>query len=72
LGAGFESNLRQGLLLVDSNLIAFVSRPWTAAILGICLALLVYGVVSTVRVGRKVRARSAGVSSREPQPQEHS
>jgi putative tricarboxylic transport membrane protein len=72
LGAGFESNLRQGLLLVDSNLIAFVSRPWTAAILALCLALLVYGVISTVRLGRKTRATSAGATAGEPQPQEHS
>ena len=33
LGSGFEMNLRQGILLMDSDPIKFVSRPWTAAIL---------------------------------------
>jgi len=75
LGAGFESNLRQGLLLVNSDLVAFVSRPWTAAILSVCVLLLVYGVVSNISVARKVRARSELPATAEGEirdPQEHS
>lgn len=61
LGAGFESNLRQGLLLMDSDVIAFVSRPWTATILSLCLVLLVYGTVSTIRLNRAAKKRSIDV-----------
>jgi putative tricarboxylic transport membrane protein len=56
LGAGFEANLRQGLLLVDSNLIAFVTRPWTAAILALAATLIAYGVYGTIRSNRSARA----------------
>ncbi|MPZ14677.1 MAG: hypothetical protein GEU73_09690 [Chloroflexi bacterium] len=62
LGEGFESNLRQGLLLMDSSLIAFVTRPWTAAILTVAFALLLYGTISTVRITRRTRR------AREEQP----
>jgi putative tricarboxylic transport membrane protein len=62
LGAGFESNLRQGLLLMDSDVVAFVSRPWTATILLVALALLVYGMYGTVKTTRKQRAAMAAMA----------
>ena len=58
LGKGFESNLRQGILLMDSDPIKFLSRPWTAAILAVALLLLAYGAVSTMRLARQGRRRT--------------
>ena len=55
LGAGFESNLRQGILLMDSSLVRFVTRPWTAIILTVAFGLLVYGTVGTVKITRRER-----------------
>ncbi|MPZ59815.1 MAG: hypothetical protein GEU93_00690 [Propionibacteriales bacterium] len=55
LAGGFESNLRQGLLLEDSSLIGFATRPWTAVILSAALALIVYGTMATVRLVRRER-----------------
>jgi putative tricarboxylic transport membrane protein len=63
LGAGFESNLRQGLLLMDSDLWAFVSRPWTATFLAVSLLLLVYGSYTTVKNLRQERAAAASRSN---------
>jgi putative tricarboxylic transport membrane protein len=57
LGAGFETNLRQGILLMDSDPVKFLSRPWTAAILSVALLLLVYGTISTIRLMRQDRQR---------------
>jgi putative tricarboxylic transport membrane protein len=57
LGAGFETNLRQGILLMDSDPVKFLSRPWTAAILSVALLLLIYGTVSTIRLIRSARKR---------------
>jgi putative tricarboxylic transport membrane protein len=53
LGPGFEANLRLGLLLEDSNIVAFVARPWTAVILTACVALLAYGTWQTLRSDRR-------------------
>lgn len=40
---------------MDGNLIRFVSRPWTAAILVLAIALLVYGAVGSARMRRTQR-----------------
>jgi putative tricarboxylic transport membrane protein len=56
LGAGFESNLRQGMLLADSSFWQFVTRPWTASILLAALALLAYGIYGTIKTTRRERA----------------
>jgi putative tricarboxylic transport membrane protein len=55
LGAGFESNLRQGILLMDSDPVKFLSRPWTAGILFVALLLLIYGTIGTIRMIRRDR-----------------
>ena len=73
LGTGFESNLRQGILLMDGNIVAFVTRPWTAAILSLCVALLAYGIFSSIRISRKMRAQATeAAEAKEPETQEHS
>jgi putative tricarboxylic transport membrane protein len=53
LGRGFEGYLRRGLIICGNNFWEFVSRPWTALILIICIALLVYGTIGTIRLARK-------------------
>jgi putative tricarboxylic transport membrane protein len=58
LGSGFETNLRQGILLMDSDPIKFLSRPWTAAILFVAFLLLVYGTVGTIQEIRRNRETS--------------
>jgi putative tricarboxylic transport membrane protein len=58
LGAGFEMNLRQGILLMDSDPVKFLSRPWTAAILTIALLLLIYGTIGTIKEMRRNRETS--------------
>jgi TctA family transporter len=64
LGAGFESNLRQGILLMDSSLFRFLGRPWTSAILTVALALLIYGTIGTIRMLRQDRARTEEAARR--------
>ncbi|MBB5790124.1 tripartite tricarboxylate transporter permease [Jiangella mangrovi] len=66
LGAGFESNLRQGMLLADSSFWQFVSRPWTASILLAALALLAYGIYGTVKTTRRERAQLAAAQNQPP------
>ena len=53
LGRGFEGNLRRGLALTDNSYWAFLTRPWTAVILAIAVALLAYGTWGTIRLARK-------------------
>ena len=50
LGRGFEAYLRRGLLLEDNSIWGFVSRPYTAIILLLSLALLVYGTWGTIKL----------------------
>lgn len=57
LGSGFETNLRQGILLMDSSPIKFLSRPWTAGIMAVVVLLLTYGTYNTVKLIRRDRAR---------------
>jgi putative tricarboxylic transport membrane protein len=56
LGRGFEGNLRSGLLHVGESWWAFVSRPWTAVILSLSFALLIYGTIGTIRLARRSAA----------------
>jgi putative tricarboxylic transport membrane protein len=56
LGHGFEAHFRRGLLLVDGDWLAFVTRPWVALILGISFALLIYGSIGTIRLARRTAA----------------
>ena len=56
LGRGFETNLRQGLVLVDESWWRFVTRPWTGLILGFSFALLIYGAIGTIRMARRASA----------------
>jgi len=55
LGGGLETNLRAGLLLTGGDIVKFVTRPWTAAILCVAIALLLFGVYSTVKLLRRER-----------------
>jgi putative tricarboxylic transport membrane protein len=56
LGEGLETNLRAGLLLMEGDALAFLSRPWTAGILGFAILLLIYGSVNTLRLSRQEAA----------------
>ena len=53
LGRGCEAYLRRGLVIADGSWWAFLSRPWTALILCISIALLIYGTIGTIRLARK-------------------
>jgi putative tricarboxylic transport membrane protein len=53
LGTGLEINLRSGLMLKQGDVLAFVSRPYTAIILCFSLVLLVFAIRSTIKLGRK-------------------
>ena len=56
LGAGMEHNLRSGLLLEDSSIVTFVSRPWTAAILLLAFGFLAFGTRSSIQSARRAAA----------------
>lgn len=53
LGAGLETNLRAGLLLMQGDVWAFVSRPLTAIVLGISIVLLIFGAYGTIKEARR-------------------
>jgi putative tricarboxylic transport membrane protein len=55
LSAQFERTLRQGLSLVDNDIIAFVTRPLTATILLIALSVVGFGMYS-LRAQRRLAA----------------
>lgn len=55
LAAEFERTLRQGLNLFDNNVWLFVSRPITATVLLISLAILVFGMLRIRREARLAR-----------------
>jgi putative tricarboxylic transport membrane protein len=59
LGKGFETNLRAGLLLMEGDIVAFLSRPWTASILLFSVILLVHGTVNMLRLVRSEAAQRA-------------
>ncbi len=56
LGTDLEGYLRRGLLLMDSDWVKFVTRPWTAALLLVSLAMLVYGLRGAIRLSRETKA----------------
>jgi putative tricarboxylic transport membrane protein len=56
LGPGFEEKLRTGLLLERNSIVGFLTRPVTALILLLALALLIWGIRGTVREIRRTRA----------------
>ena len=55
LAEGFEKNLRSGLALFDNNVWEFVSRPMTAVLLLLSLAMLILGIRGERRTRRKLR-----------------
>jgi putative tricarboxylic transport membrane protein len=59
LGSGFETNLRQGILLMDSDPVKFLGRPWTAGIMTVVVLLLAYGTYNTIKLMRRDRERMA-------------
>lgn len=63
LGADFESYLRHGILLTHNSFTEFISRPITALLVSVSLALLVYGVIGTVRQSRRRRQKTVSQAS---------
>jgi putative tricarboxylic transport membrane protein len=59
LGREFERNLRIGLQFHDQSWVEFFSRPITASIMTVAIALLVYGIVQQVRMRRRIAANLA-------------
>jgi putative tricarboxylic transport membrane protein len=59
LGRDFERNLRIGLQFYDQSWYEFFSRPITAAIMTVAVALLVYGIVQQIRMRRRIRENLA-------------
>jgi putative tricarboxylic transport membrane protein len=57
LGGELERSLRLGLNLSDGDVFTFVSRPITASILLVTLAILVFGVMRHARMRREMAAR---------------
>jgi len=53
LGPGLESYLRRGLLLLDGDWWAFMSRPWTGLIFALSFGFLIYGAFGTIRLARR-------------------
>jgi putative tricarboxylic transport membrane protein len=56
LGPGLESYLRRGLLLLDGDWWAFMSRPWTGLIFALSIGFLIYASFGTVRLARRAAA----------------
>jgi putative tricarboxylic transport membrane protein len=50
LGEGLEKNLRGGILLMQSDLVAFVTRPVTAVILVAVMGFVILGIVQSRRM----------------------
>lgn len=59
LGSDFEGYLRYGLLLSDNSFRDFITRPVTSVLVLLSVGLLTYGVIGTVRQGRRRRQRAA-------------
>jgi putative tricarboxylic transport membrane protein len=57
LGEGLETNLRAGLLLMEGDIVAFLSRPWTASILLFSVILLANGTANMLRLARSEAAQ---------------
>jgi putative tricarboxylic transport membrane protein len=64
LGEGLETNLRAGLLLMQGDIGAFLSRPWTAGILLFSVILLVFGTVNMLRLAKaEAKQRDAALAA---------
>jgi putative tricarboxylic transport membrane protein len=63
LSAEFERTLRQGLNLFDNDILLFLSRPITATVLLIALAILIFGIVRIRRDARLAREGRASSQS---------
>lgn len=59
LAQGLETNLRQGLLLMNSDWVTFFTRPWTAGIVVLAVLLLVLGVRGNIKLSRQTRIAEA-------------
>lgn len=57
IGKEFERSLRIGLNMNDNSFVAFLSRPITALILLIALAVFVWGVIKRMQMKRRLAAR---------------
>lgn len=57
IGKEFERSLRIGLNMNDNSWIEFLSRPITATILGVALAVLVWGFWKRLQMQRRIAAR---------------
>jgi putative tricarboxylic transport membrane protein len=60
LAADFERTFRQGLNLVDNNIITFATRPLTAVILLVAVGIAIYGFGSQKRM-RRIDAKAAAI-----------
>ncbi|WP_394893685.1 tripartite tricarboxylate transporter permease [Mesorhizobium sp. AaZ16] len=54
LGPIFETNMRRAMMYSNGDLTEFVSRPISAGLLFVAVALLAYGIISLVRQRRVV------------------
>lgn len=70
LGPGLEAHLRRGLTMTDNSFVAFFSRPITAGIMAIGIAVLLYGSYSTWKIARKEKASESQGSAEEGEPTE--
>jgi putative tricarboxylic transport membrane protein len=59
LSAEFERSLRQGLNLFDNDIWLFISRPVTATVLLISLAILIFGILRIRREAKLAREEPA-------------
>jgi putative tricarboxylic transport membrane protein len=59
IGKEFERSLRIGLNMNDNSWIEFVTRPITATILGVAVAVLVWGAWKRIQMQRRIAARLA-------------
>jgi putative tricarboxylic transport membrane protein len=66
LGHDFEGYLRHGILLEDNSFGQFITRPVTALMVAISAALLIYGVISTVKETKA--SRKAAQDRIDPNP----
>jgi putative tricarboxylic transport membrane protein len=68
LGSDFEGYLRRGILLTNGSFVEFITRPVTAGLVALAVALLAYGVITTVRAARSSK-QSAGQRDEETDTQ---
>jgi putative tricarboxylic transport membrane protein len=59
IGKEFERSLRIGLNMNDNSFVTFLTRPITAIILGVAVAVLVWGFWKRLQMQRRIAARAA-------------